>query len=111
MPLPAKLVVTCFLISVGIGYLWAMAQIHFKHASAGHALPTTEDLVARFSGVPWPLEPKPEMAADEKKAENVAKGEVAIIGVKTKGVKIKSLIAERCAICHSDGGEKEDVHD
>ena len=40
LPLPAKLVVTTFLISVGLGYLWAMAQIHFKHASAGEPMPT-----------------------------------------------------------------------
>ena len=29
LPLPAKLVVTCFLISVGIGYLWASGYIKF----------------------------------------------------------------------------------
>jgi hypothetical protein len=108
LPLPAKLVVTCFLISVGIGYLWAMAQIHFKHASAGNPLPTTEDLVARFSGVPWPLEPKPEMAVEEKKAADVAKGQAVGVGIKTKGVKIQSLVFERCGVCHSEGGEKEE---
>jgi hypothetical protein len=108
LPLPAKLVVTTFLISVGLGYLWAMAQIHFKHASPGHALPTTEDLVARFSGVPWPLEPKPELDAAEKKAEHVAQGEAVVHAVKAKGVKIQSLIFERCAVCHSRGGEKEE---
>jgi hypothetical protein len=108
LPLPAKLVVTTFLISVGLGYFWAMAQIHFKHASSGHALPTTEDLVARFSGVPWPLERKPELAAEEKRADEVAQGEAVVHAVKTKGVKIQSLIFERCAICHSKGGEKEE---
>ena len=60
LPMPAKLVVTTFLISVGLGYLWAMAQIHFKHASAGNAMPTMGDLVEKFSGVPWPIEPKPD---------------------------------------------------
>jgi hypothetical protein len=59
LPLPAKLVVSTFLISVGLGYLWAMAQIHFKHASPGRPMPGIEDLVARFSGKPWPPEPKP----------------------------------------------------
>jgi hypothetical protein len=108
LPLPAKLVVTTFLISVGLGYLWAMAQIHFKHASPGHTLPTTTDLVARFSGVPWPLEPKPEIDAAEKKADHIAQGEAVANAVKIKGVKIKSLIGDRCAICHSNGGEKEE---
>jgi hypothetical protein len=108
LPLPAKLVVSAFLVSVGIGYLWAMAQIHFKHASAGNPMPTTEDLVARFSGVPWPLEPKPDLPGEEKKLADVAKGEAVGVGVKTKGVKIQSLIFDRCAVCHSNGGEKEE---
>ena len=48
LPLPAKLLVTTFLISVGLGYLWAMAQVHFKHAPRpAHA--GIDDLVARFS--------------------------------------------------------------
>ena len=47
LPLPAKLVVTTFLISVGLGYLWAMAQIHFKHASPGNPMPTLADRKAR----------------------------------------------------------------
>ena len=103
LPLPAKLVVTTFLISVGMGYLWAMAQIHFKHASAGEPMPTQSDLVTRFSGVPWPLVPKPE---EEKKDDALAKADA--IGVKVPAVKIKTLIDNRCAWCHGDGGEKED---
>src|SRR5215204_4492308 len=87
LPLPAKLVVTTFLISVGLGYLWAMAQIHFKHASAGEPMPTQADLVARFSGVPWPLVPKSE---EEKKDNALARAEA--MGVKESAVKIKTLI-------------------
>lgn len=103
LPLPAKLVVTAFLISVGLGYLWAMAQIHFKHASAGEALPGQADLVARFSGVPWPLVPKQE---EEKKGEEQARGEA--IGVKVSAIKIKTVVDTRCAWCHGKGGEKDD---
>jgi hypothetical protein len=105
LPLPAKLVVTTFLISVGLGYLWAMAQIHFKHASHGNPLPTTADLVSRFSGVPWPLEPKP----DDEPPKN---GDVANpnpVAFKKPGIKIKSIVEDRCVRCHKAGGEKADV--
>ncbi|MBO0700381.1 MAG: hypothetical protein J2P46_18430, partial [Zavarzinella sp.] len=107
LPIPAKLVVSAFLISVGIGYLWAMAQIHFKHASAGNPLPTTADLVARFSGVPWPLEAKPEPDPDPKKEGETAKADA--LGVNVAGVKVKQLIKTRCVWCHSKGGEKEEI--
>jgi len=102
LPLSAKLVVSAFLISVGLGYLWAMAQIHFKHASPGKAMPTIEDLVARFSGVPWPLEPKPEPDAQKENDEPIvdANGDQV--------VKIKSLLDKRCVRCHKPGGEKDD---
>ena len=102
LPLPAKLVVTTFLISVGMGYLWAMAQIHFKHASAGEPMPTRADLVARFSGVPWPLVPKPE----EKKDDALDKANA--MGVKVPGVKIKTVLSTRCTFCHSKDGTKDD---
>ena len=108
LPLPAKLVLTTFLVSVGLGYLWAMAQIHFKHASPGRPMPTLADLVARFSGVPWPLEPKP--AEDPaKKAEKVAEATANGTGLVVPGVKIKTLVDNRCAVCHKPGGDKDDV--
>ena len=91
LPLPAKLVVTTFLISVGLGYFWALAQIHFKHASHGNPLPTVPDLVSRFSGVPWPLEPKPEGWPKKK----VEEAEVKVV-YKRPGIKIKSIINDRC---------------
>jgi hypothetical protein len=107
LPLSARLVVSAFLISVGIGYLWAMAQIHFKHASPGHPMPTTEDLVTRFSGVPWPPEPKPEPDPDPKREGEIARADA--IGVKVDGVKVKKVLETRCVVCHSKGGEKEEV--
>lgn len=105
LPLPAKLVVTTFLISVGIGYLWAMAQIHFKHASHGNPLPTTADLVSRFSGVPWPLEPKPD---DEPPTEDEG-ANLNAIAFKRPGIKIKSIVKNRCVRCHQAGGDKADA--
>jgi hypothetical protein len=103
LPLPAKLVVTTFLLSVGLGYLWAMAQIHFKHASTGETIPTSADLVNRFSGVPWPLVPKP---AQENNGNENTQGEAT--GVKLPAVKVKTVIDTRCAWCHGKGGEKDE---
>jgi mono/diheme cytochrome c family protein len=107
LPLPAKLVVTAFLISVGLGYLWAMAQIHFKHASTGEPLPTQADLVARFSGVPWPLEPRPDPADEERKKDVAEKAQVGL-GQQAFAVRIRSVLNERCAVCHGPGKDKAD---
>jgi hypothetical protein len=108
LPMPAKLVVSAFLMSVGLGYLWAMAQIHFKHASPGTPMPTVEDLVNRFSGVPWPIQEKPEAPAPQaQKPEPLAKADPKAGQV--DGIKIKSLINARCVWCHGKDGEKDDA--
>lgn len=107
LPPPAKLVVSAFLISVGIGYLWAMAQIHFKHASPGNPMPTNADLVARFSGVPWPLVPKPDPAEEEAKKAAADKAQVAV-GVQVPAVKVKTIIKTRCVVCHGPDGDESD---
>lgn len=106
LPLPAKLVVSTFLISVGLGYLWAMAQIHFKHATQGNPMPSMADLVTRFSGVPWPLEPRPE-GWPKRKTESESNVDVAAF--KQPGIKIKSIIDNRCVRCHGKGGDKSEV--
>lgn len=100
LPLPAKLVVTSFLISVGLGYCWALMQLHFKHASKGNLAPSQADVVARFSGKPWPLDGPEEKPVQAPKANPFGKFAV-------DGIKIKNLIADRCVVCHSaDGGEE-----
>ena len=81
-----------------------MAQIHFKHASPGNPMPTIPDLVARFSGVPWPLEAKPEKPADENGVAVAAKPGADAV----PGVKIKTILNARCARCHMPGGEKDE---
>src|SRR5262249_32952932 len=54
LPLPAKLVVTVFLLAVGLGYTSAMVQLHMQHGERdGKALPTRDNVVAVFSGVKW----------------------------------------------------------
>lgn len=50
LPLPAKLVVTCFLLAVGLGYTAAMVQLHFQDSKSGKAMPTVSDVVLKFTG-------------------------------------------------------------
>jgi hypothetical protein len=51
LPLPVRLTLSLFLLAVGAGYLAALVQLHFQHASRGNPLPTPDDVVARFSGI------------------------------------------------------------
>jgi hypothetical protein len=61
LPFPAKLVVTVFLLSVGLGYFSAMVQLHMKHSARdGNPLPGKADVIEVFAG----LKPKPEAAED-----------------------------------------------
>jgi hypothetical protein len=50
LPVAARLVISCFLISVGLGYLSALVQLHFQNASAGKPLPDMKDAEAIYSG-------------------------------------------------------------
>src|SRR5258708_1322461 len=102
LPLPAKLVVTVFLISVGLGYFWGLMQMHFKHASRGNIVPTVGDAVERFSGQRPPWEKADAAPAEPKPAERPAAKMVA-------GVKIKSIIDTRCVKCHGPDGEKNEI--
>lgn len=52
LPFAARLVLTCFLCAVGLGYFSALVQLHLQHGSRdGNPLPTTADVIERFSGV------------------------------------------------------------
>ncbi|HJZ56835.1 MAG TPA: hypothetical protein VKE74_17840, partial [Gemmataceae bacterium] len=54
LPLPAKLVATLFLLTVGLGYSSAMVQLHFQHTRAdGKPMPMVEDVVEIFAGKKW----------------------------------------------------------
>jgi len=51
LPLPAKLVLSCFLVAVGLGYFSALVQLHMQHSSRnGEHLPTPADVVEIFAG-------------------------------------------------------------
>lgn len=52
LPIAAKLVVTMFLISVGVGYFSALVQIHMQHSTRnGEPMPTIDDVIEKFSGL------------------------------------------------------------
>jgi hypothetical protein len=52
LPLPAKLVITVFLLAVGLGYFSALVQLHLQHSSRdGQPMPSPDDVVERFSGL------------------------------------------------------------
>jgi hypothetical protein len=53
LPLPAKLVITCFLLAVGGGYTSAMVQLHFQDSKSGEPMPTVHDVVLKFTGKKW----------------------------------------------------------
>lgn len=50
LSLPVRLTLALFLLSVGIGYVSALVQLHFQHATPGDLLPSPEDAVRVFHG-------------------------------------------------------------
>jgi hypothetical protein len=50
LPLAARLTLAVFLISVGIGYVSALVQVHFQHARPGEFLPTPENMEPIYHG-------------------------------------------------------------
>ncbi len=117
LSLPAKLVVTLFLLSVGLGYLSAMVQLHFKDASKGNPMPTASDVVARYAGEIWP--PVSEAENSEKggtemgnnttnntthKATDQANPQKIALKV-GEVVKVKTIFTARCLLCHQENSE------
>jgi hypothetical protein len=43
-PLPTRVVIAAFLISVGVGYLSALVQLHFQQSSPGQLLPGSQEV-------------------------------------------------------------------
>ena len=52
LPLAARLVISVFLISVGLGYFSALVQLHMQHSTRnGEPMPTVADVVEKFAGL------------------------------------------------------------
>jgi hypothetical protein len=71
LPLAARLVLSVFLLAVGGGYFSALVQLHFRLGSKGNPLPTPDDIVEHFSGVPhwWNGPPPADANAAAKEPE------------------------------------------
>src|SRR5262245_56507132 len=50
LPLPSRLVVAAFLAAAGLGYLPALGQPHFQHASPGELLPGPGEVERTYFG-------------------------------------------------------------
>lgn len=73
LPTPAKLVISCFLCAVGLGYFSAMVQLHLQHSARdGNPLPGKADVVEIFAG--W------KVATDADRAEPKSKLQKLILG-------------------------------
>src|SRR2546421_591491 len=48
LPLSARLVLTVFLLCVGLGYLAALVQLHFQHAAKGELFPDRDQTYKIF---------------------------------------------------------------
>lgn len=73
LPTPAKLVISCFLCAVGLGYFSAMVQLHLQHSSRnGEPLPGKADVIEIFAG--W------KVATDADRAEPKSKLQKLILG-------------------------------
>ncbi len=76
LPLPAKLVLSTFLVAVGVGYTSAMVQLHMQHGERdGKPLPTVQNVVAVFAGKVW-------MTGDEPLVRTASKFEELVMGDK-----------------------------
>lgn len=102
LPLPARLVLTCFLLAVGLGYFSALIQLHLQHGSRdGNPLPTSADVIERFSGVikhdpnAAPPQSKIEMLISGPKDRGWGKGNMAPAFFAKSGSSYEKLCKER----------------
>jgi hypothetical protein len=70
LPAAPRLVIAAFLLTVGVGYLTALVQLHFQHAPAGTLLPGPEESLAAYHGRAGVSELERLLVADESKPFN-----------------------------------------
>lgn len=84
LPLPAKLVITCFLVAVGFGYTSAMIQLHMQHSARdGSHLPGPADVLAVFAGK---AKPKGDGSAGPSRLEEMLPAEPTTGGLTGKNM-------------------------
>ncbi|HYH68084.1 MAG TPA: hypothetical protein VD866_25535 [Urbifossiella sp.] len=76
LPFPAKLVLSTFLLAVGVGYTSAMVQLHMQHGDRdGKPLPTMDNVVAVFAGKVWKKGPEDAEERAPSKLELLVRGD------------------------------------
>lgn len=117
LPLPAKLVITVFLLAVGLGYCSAMVQLHMQHSDRdGTTLPTKKNVIAVFAGKRWHAGENEPVTKEMSKLEAIISGDPNVNDLTAKNMtpafyhldeanfekrkkdqptKVKELIAER----------------
>jgi hypothetical protein len=120
LALPVRLVIACFLASVGFGYCAALVQIHFAQAKDGRLLPNSQDLVRTFSGESGKSDIERLLTADEGNPFNATgtmrpafttKSESWRSAIRAKGkeLKTKDLAKAEHALRQERDGELDSV--
>lgn len=75
LPLPAKLVVTLFMLTVGLGYFSALVQMHFQHTQGdGQPMPGVNDVIEIFAGKKWVTREEAAAMRPQSKLERMITG-------------------------------------
>jgi len=108
LSLPGRVLVTLFVLTMGAGYLSALAQLHATHSSR-------EDVVAAFHGSPGHAR-LVVMAEGDMRQHLKSDAELATIkrwvaggSTRESWEPVQTILAGRCIRCHSAGKEKEDA--
>jgi len=103
LPIPAKLVVSGFLIAIGLGYFSALVQLHLQHSSRnGEPMPSVSDVVEIFAG-------KKKVDPNAPLEKSVSKMERLIMGP-IEGAPWNSSGSMAAAFFHKDGGAYRDAN-
>ena len=99
LPLPARLVLSLFLVSVGVGYFSALVQLHLQHGSRdGEPLPSPADVVEVFAGL---KKVDPNAPAPVSKLERLVNGPL-------EGATWNGSGSMAAAFHHKDGADYKD---
>lgn len=116
LPIHTRALVAAFVMTMGLGYLSAMVQLHSTHADAdGKPGLSRDDVVATFHGLPsrTRLAVQAQGAMREHlKSDDEMKALVAWCAAgapKERFEDVHPILQQRCVVCHSKDGEKEDV--
>lgn len=75
LPLPAKLVLTLFMLTVGLGYTSALVQMHFQHTEGdGSPMPGLKDVIEIFAGKRWITKEEAASLRQKSKFETLVTG-------------------------------------